>query len=170
MCSSLLPVAKCILILLSLLTNSMLWWSYFPSFVCLTLSGFGFSDKPQPGYGFDYTLDGNCFTCIDKGRYEQNVHYAYSFSILLCFAEYVSSFESLINDVTDNKVTLVVQVILSMFLFGWVYKQGIAIRQINYSFDMYSQGYFAPVVVKYASTHQEKINDIILLNPPVRLL
>lgn len=70
--------------------------------------GFGFSDKPQPGYGFDYTLD-----------------------------EYVSSFESLINDVTDNKVTLVVQ------------------------------GYFAPVVVKYASTHQEKINDIILLNPPL---
>ncbi|XP_024020846.1 uncharacterized protein LOC21390829 isoform X2 [Morus notabilis] len=70
--------------------------------------GFGFSDKPQPGYGFDYTLD-----------------------------EYVSSFESLINDVTDNKVTLVVQ------------------------------GYFAPVVVKYASTHQDKINDIILLNPPL---
>lgn len=24
------------------------------------LSGFGFSDKPQPRYGFDYTLDGNC--------------------------------------------------------------------------------------------------------------
>lgn len=21
-------------------------------------SGFGFSDKPQPGYGFDYTFDG----------------------------------------------------------------------------------------------------------------
>lgn len=70
--------------------------------------GFGFSDKPQPGYGFDYTLD-----------------------------EYVSSFESLINEATNNKVTLVVQ------------------------------GYFAPVVVKYASSHQEKLNDIILLNPPV---
>eukprot|EP00256_Glycine_max_P060044 XP_014628753.1 uncharacterized hydrolase YNR064C-like [Glycine max] len=24
--------------------------------------GFGFSDKPQPRYGFDYTLDGNCFS------------------------------------------------------------------------------------------------------------
>ncbi|PON75146.1 Alpha/beta hydrolase fold [Parasponia andersonii] len=70
--------------------------------------GFGFSDKPQPGYGFDYTLD-----------------------------EYVSSFESLINEVAVNKVSLVVQ------------------------------GYFAPVIVKYASNHQEKINDIILVNPPL---
>lgn len=26
------------------------------------ISGFGFSDKPQPRYGFDYTLDGNCFS------------------------------------------------------------------------------------------------------------
>ena len=29
------------------------------------------------------------------------------------------------------------------------------------------QGYFSPVVVKYASSHQEKIKDLILLNPPV---
>lgn len=29
------------------------------------------------------------------------------------------------------------------------------------------QGYFAPIVVKYASKHQEKLNDLILLNPPV---
>ena len=25
------------------------------------LPGFGFSDKPQPKYGFDYTLDGKHF-------------------------------------------------------------------------------------------------------------
>ncbi|CAI9107268.1 OLC1v1006586C1 [Oldenlandia corymbosa var. corymbosa] len=70
--------------------------------------GFGFSDKPQPKYGFDYTLD-----------------------------EYVSSLESVIEETTKGKVTLVVQ------------------------------GYFSPVVVKYASTHQEKITDLILLNPPI---
>ncbi|RVW27198.1 hypothetical protein CK203_092598 [Vitis vinifera] len=69
--------------------------------------GFGFSDKPQPKYGFDYTLD-----------------------------EYVSSFGSLINELVTDKVSLVVQ------------------------------GYFSPVVVKYASSHQEKIKDLILLNPP----
>lgn len=70
--------------------------------------GFGFSDKPLPKNGFDYTL-----------------------------GEYVSSLESLIDKLATNKVSLVVQ------------------------------GYFAPVVVKYASSHQEKINDLILLNPPV---
>ncbi|PSS09594.1 Alpha/beta hydrolase fold-1 protein [Actinidia chinensis var. chinensis] len=70
--------------------------------------GFGFSDKPQPGYGFDYTL-----------------------------TEYVSSLESLLNEVAIKKVSLV------------------------------AQGYFAPVVVKYASSHQEKINNLILLNPPL---
>ncbi|XP_019449451.1 PREDICTED: uncharacterized hydrolase YNR064C isoform X3 [Lupinus angustifolius] len=70
--------------------------------------GFGFSDKPQPRYGFDYTLD-----------------------------EYVSSLESLINELAVSKVSLVVQ------------------------------GYFSPVVVKYASLHQEKINNLILLNPPL---
>lgn len=70
--------------------------------------GFGFSDKPQPRYGFDYTLD-----------------------------EYTSSLESIIDETTKGKVTLVVQ------------------------------GYFSPVVVKYASSHQEKITDLILLNPPV---
>ncbi|XP_050365514.1 uncharacterized hydrolase YNR064C [Argentina anserina] len=70
--------------------------------------GFGFSDKPQPKYGFDYTLN-----------------------------EYVTSLESLINEVAVGKVSLVVQ------------------------------GYFAPAAVKYASTHQEKIDNIILLNPPL---
>lgn len=70
--------------------------------------GFGFSDKPQPKYGFDYTLD-----------------------------EYVSSLESFINELGTEKVSLVVQ------------------------------GYFAPVVVKYASKHQDKLNDLILLNPPL---
>nr|AFK49471.1 unknown [Lotus japonicus] len=70
--------------------------------------GFGFSDKSQPKYGFDYTLD-----------------------------EYVSSLESLIDELVVTKVSLVVQ------------------------------GYFSPVVVKYASSHQEKINNLVLLNPPL---
>ncbi|MBA0617818.1 hypothetical protein Godav_027237, partial [Gossypium davidsonii] len=70
--------------------------------------GFGFSDKPQPRYGFDYTL-----------------------------SEYVSALESFVNEVATNKVSLVVQ------------------------------GYFSPVVVKYASKNQEKLNDLILLNPPL---
>ncbi|KAJ1399393.1 Alpha/Beta hydrolase fold [Sesbania bispinosa] len=69
--------------------------------------GFGFSDKPQPRYGFDYTLD-----------------------------EYVSSLESLIDELAVTKVSLVVQ------------------------------GYFSPIVVKYANSHQEKLNNLILLNPP----
>lgn len=42
--------------------------------------GFGFSDKPQAGYGFNYTLD-----------------------------EYVSSLESFIDEVTTTQVSLVVQ-------------------------------------------------------------
>ncbi|KAG4393483.1 hypothetical protein GLYMA_03G097300v4 [Glycine max] len=70
--------------------------------------GFGFSDKPQPRYGFDYTLD-----------------------------EYVSSLESLIDELAATKVSLVVQ------------------------------GYFSPVVAKYASIHQEKVRNLILLNPPL---
>ncbi|CAA7396234.1 unnamed protein product [Spirodela intermedia] len=70
--------------------------------------GFGFSDKPQPKYGFDYTLN-----------------------------EYVSSLDSLINELGVNDFSLVVQ------------------------------GYFAPVVVKYASLHQEKLKNIILINPPL---
>ncbi|KAH7838923.1 hypothetical protein Vadar_032770 [Vaccinium darrowii] len=70
--------------------------------------GFGFSDKPQPGYGFDYTLP-----------------------------EYVSSLESLVDELAINKVSLV------------------------------AQGYFAPIAVKYAGSHQEKINNLILLNPPL---
>ncbi|KAI5423096.1 hypothetical protein KIW84_046189, partial [Lathyrus oleraceus] len=72
--------------------------------------GFGFSDKPQPKYGFDYTLD-----------------------------EYVSSLESLIDELGVTKVSLVVQ------------------------------GYFSPVVVKYASNHKEKINNLILINPPLNM-
>ncbi|KAJ0972596.1 hypothetical protein J5N97_020555 [Dioscorea zingiberensis] len=70
--------------------------------------GFGFSDKPQPKYGFDYTLD-----------------------------EYVSAFESLVEEFAGDKFSLVVQ------------------------------GYFAPIVVKYASNHQEKLRDLILVNPPL---
>ncbi|PIN01510.1 putative hydrolase/acyltransferase (alpha/beta hydrolase superfamily) [Handroanthus impetiginosus] len=75
------------------------------------LGRFGFSDKPQPKYGFYYTLK-----------------------------EYVESLESVVNEFSkdnNNKVTLVVQ------------------------------GYFSPVVVKYAKDHQEKLNNLILLNPPL---
>ncbi|KAJ8748225.1 hypothetical protein K2173_000633 [Erythroxylum novogranatense] len=70
--------------------------------------GFGFSDKPQPRYGFDYTLD-----------------------------EYVSALKSVIDEMTVDKVSIVVQ------------------------------GYFSPVVVKYAYNHQEKLKDLVLLNPPL---
>ncbi|WOL04399.1 hypothetical protein Cni_G13120 [Canna indica] len=70
--------------------------------------GFGFSDKPQPKYGFDYTLD-----------------------------EYASAFESLVSALAGDKFSLVVQ------------------------------GYFAPVVIKYASCHQDKLSDLILINPPL---
>uniref|UniRef100_A0A803MFR1 AB hydrolase-1 domain-containing protein n=1 Tax=Chenopodium quinoa TaxID=63459 RepID=A0A803MFR1_CHEQI len=69
--------------------------------------GFGFSDKPQPKYGFDYTME-----------------------------EYTASLKTLIDDLVPNKVSLVVQ------------------------------GYFSPVVVKYAFDHQDKVNDVILINPP----
>ncbi|XP_057965792.1 uncharacterized protein LOC131156267 isoform X2 [Malania oleifera] len=70
--------------------------------------GFGFSDKPLPRYGFDYTLK-----------------------------EYILSLESLINKLASDKIVLVVQ------------------------------GYFSPVVIKYASNHQENIDNLILLNPPL---
>ncbi|XP_037407959.1 cis-3-alkyl-4-alkyloxetan-2-one decarboxylase-like isoform X2 [Triticum dicoccoides] len=70
--------------------------------------GFGFSDKPQPKYGFDYTLD-----------------------------EYTSALESLIDAVAPDKLSIVVQ------------------------------GYFAPIVVKYAKEHQDKLNHLILVNPPI---
>ncbi|XP_028794862.1 uncharacterized protein LOC114750426, partial [Neltuma alba] len=69
--------------------------------------GFGFSDKPQPGYGFDYTLD-----------------------------EYVSSLASTCHELAVGKVSLVVQ------------------------------GYFFTSSFKYASLHQEKLNNLILINPP----
>ncbi|GMH02426.1 hypothetical protein Nepgr_004265 [Nepenthes gracilis] len=70
--------------------------------------GFGFSDKPQPRYDFDYTIE-----------------------------EYASSLESLIDELAINKVSLVVQ------------------------------GYFSPVVVKYAWNHQDKVDNLILVNPPL---
>ncbi|KAJ0111645.1 hypothetical protein Patl1_03141 [Pistacia atlantica] len=77
--------------------------------------GFGFSDKPQPRYGFDYTLD-----------------------------EYVASLESVINEIGSDKVSIVVQACFPSLI-----------------------GYFSPVVVKYASNHQEKLKDLVLLNPPL---
>ncbi|XP_078166854.1 alpha/beta-Hydrolases superfamily protein isoform X6 [Carex rostrata] len=70
--------------------------------------GFGFSDKPQPKYGFDYTLD-----------------------------EYTAAFESLIEAIAPDKFSLVIQ------------------------------GYFAPIAIKYASKHQDKLQHLILVNPPI---
>ncbi|MBA0715426.1 hypothetical protein Golax_014323 [Gossypium laxum] len=58
-------------------------------------------------------------------------------AIAFDWLEYVSALESFVNEVATNKVSLVVQ------------------------------GYFSPVVVKYASKNQEKLNDLILLNPPL---
>ncbi|KAB1212159.1 hypothetical protein CJ030_MR5G001756 [Morella rubra] len=87
------------------LRSAMIKSRVSPYHICF---GFGFSDKPQPGYGFDYTLD-----------------------------EYVSSLDSLINELATSKISLVVQ------------------------------GYFSPVVVKYAISHQEKLNDLILINSPL---
>ncbi|XP_073219492.1 uncharacterized hydrolase YNR064C isoform X3 [Cicer arietinum] len=58
-------------------------------------------------------------------------------AITFDWLEYVLSLESLIDELAVTKVSLVVQ------------------------------GYFSPVVVKYASIHQEKINNLILLNPPL---
>ncbi|KAG6418016.1 hypothetical protein SASPL_120214 [Salvia splendens] len=51
--------------------------------------------------------------------------------------EFVDSLDSLVNELSKDKFTLVVQ------------------------------GYFSPVVVKYAQDHQEKLNNLILLNPPL---
>ncbi|PPD87635.1 hypothetical protein GOBAR_DD15404 [Gossypium barbadense] len=58
-------------------------------------------------------------------------------AIAFDWLEYVSALESFVNEVATNKVSLVVQ------------------------------GYFSPVVVKYASKNQEKLNNLILLNPPL---
>ncbi|CAN6462794.1 unnamed protein product [Victoria cruziana] len=79
----------------------------FPSQAIL-VPGFGFSDKPQPGYGFDYTLD-----------------------------EYITALDSLLTELALENYSLVVQ------------------------------GYFAPVVVKYANANQEKLKKLVLLNPPL---
>ncbi|XP_031476248.1 uncharacterized protein LOC116247929 [Nymphaea colorata] len=76
--------------------------------IALDWLGFGFSDKPQPGYGFDYTLD-----------------------------EYVSALDSLLTELALDNYSLVVQ------------------------------GYFAPIVVKYANANQEKLKKLVLLNPPL---
>ncbi|KAH9299219.1 hypothetical protein KI387_030901, partial [Taxus chinensis] len=70
--------------------------------------GFGFSDKPQPKYGFDYTMN-----------------------------EYKVSLGSLLEVLGIKNATLI------------------------------SQGYFAPIVVDYARTHQENLKKLILINPPL---
>ena len=64
------------------------------------------------------------------------------------------------------------------FLLLFKYDMAISETSLNiyikiYCFDLVVdfgilQGYFAPVVVKYASYHQEKVKKLILVNPPVR--
>lgn len=92
------------------------------------------------------------------------------------FTEYVASLKSLIDDrvPNPNKVSLVAQVLIPVYFYVTI-----LIIAENPDYDMIStsgisyqgysalQGYFAPVVVKYAFEHQEKVNDLILLNPPV---
>ena len=91
----------------------------------------------------------------------------------------MSSLESLINEVAPNKVSLVVQVCYHFYfskVLGECISNVVSVKS-NYFVTVkvscilwVSQGYFAPAVVKYARTHQEKLNDLILLNPPVRVL
>jgi len=94
--------------------------------------GFGFSDKPQPKYGFDYTLD-----------------------------EYTASLGSLINAVAPDKLSIVVQVLLIVTVFMYASLRYLLHKNVNL------QGYFAPVAVKYASEHQDKLNHLVLVNPPI---
>eukprot|EP00271_Cylindrocystis_brebissonii_P001229 TRINITY_DN11555_c0_g1_i1.p1 TRINITY_DN11555_c0_g1~~TRINITY_DN11555_c0_g1_i1.p1 ORF type:complete len:417 (+),score=63.29 TRINITY_DN11555_c0_g1_i1:113-1363(+) len=70
--------------------------------------GFGFSDKPQPKYGFNYTIE-----------------------------EYSLALASLVDALDVPKVTLVVQ------------------------------GYFAPAVCAYAAANPNKVDRLVLINPPV---
>lgn len=51
--------------------------------------------------------------------------------------DYAASLESLVNKLALDKLSLVVQ------------------------------GYFAPVVVRYCSCHQEKLRNLVLINPPL---
>ncbi|KAL2650456.1 hypothetical protein R1flu_018584 [Riccia fluitans] len=71
--------------------------------------GFGFSDKPQPKYGFDYTTD---------------------------------------------EFTTALSLLVEALEFGE-------------SFTIVAQGYFAPAVVRYAKSNQTRIDQLILINPPI---
>ncbi|XP_027113396.1 uncharacterized protein [Coffea arabica] len=109
--------------------------------------GFGFSDKPQPRYGFDYTLDGTCIQ--NPGRKSlifvltkklnlvtlkmDSVCSNYCMPCMV--AEYTTSLESIIDETTKGKATLVVQLtakhanlpstlsIFSNFLLGEIFSQ-----------------------------------------------
>lgn len=77
------------------------------------------------------------------------------------------AFESLVNALVPGKVSLVVQV---NYMFDSLIKLGMLIFYLkNKQLVLYIlQGYFCPVVLKYASCHQEKLSELILVNPPVR--
>lgn len=130
--------------------------------------GFGFSDKPQAGYGFNYTLDGNMFltpslwTDLNPREFYQNIDFSF------CgFAEFVSSLESFIDEVTTREVSLVVQVssITSFVTEEAAFQISSVLTSLLWCF---CQGYFSTAVVKYARNRPEKIKNLILLNPPVR--
>lgn len=70
--------------------------------------GFGFSDKPQVNYGFNYTME-----------------------------EYINALESLVESLGLERVNIV------------------------------AQGFAAPVVLEFARRNEEKVERLVLLNPPV---
>jgi len=77
------------------------------------------------------------------------------------FSEYTASLGSLINAVAPDKLSIVVQVLLIVTVFMYASLRYLLHKNVNL------QGYFAPVAVKYASEHQDKLNHLVLVNPPV---
>ena len=138
----------------------MIWLSNLNAKKFLS-AGFGFSDKPQPKYGFDYTLDGKMIEtywlfCLPKYMHSQQHNDINSY-----FSEYTASLGSLINAVAPDKLSIVVQVLLIVTVFMYASLWYLLHKNVNL------QGYFAPVAVKYASEHQDKLNHLVLVNPPV---
>jgi hypothetical protein len=98
----------------------------------------------------DYHFDP--IMCSKKERTYSNIKFYVS--------EYAASLESLVNAVAPEKLSIVVQVcfIMRMLMYLYLY---FYMRMENL------QGYFAPIAVKYANEHQDKLNHLILVNPPV---
>jgi hypothetical protein len=69
-------------------------------------------------------------------------------------SEYAASLESLVNVVAPEKLSIVVQVRFIMRMLMYLYHY-FYMRMENL------QGYFAPIAVKYANEHQDKLNHNI---------